>query len=421
MLNVFRRHGEGCPLKGKRRGDGRHGKGYCPLKPPCRIYYEGIDGTGKNHTPQVLTDPETGGKVRDWNRACEIIRGMELPTPPEPTQKRKTPFQTAAESFQALKAKKNRETLRKYVNILKRLRDYCEAELHTSFVDDVSFTDLINFRNTWKEANSTQVNQQTMLKAFFKFCVRADYIIKNPAEDLDSISEDKEKTDPFETAELQRIFAALPNLTDEYGRRGDPIAKQTKAFVYVMRYTGMSIGDTTTLERSHVSGCRIRTYRKKTGEDVFGKVPQFVIEALDEAPHDSRKYFFWSGEGDSHSRTNKWGQRLQRLFVLAEVKVVEVEQRRRSGGKLKSAPEKVKVSEAKPHMFRHTLARDLLLGGMPMEELAGLLGNSVRIIEKYYSKWDTRRQARLEEHLDSFWKEDPITKTLNEPQTGPVQ
>ena len=420
MLNVFRRHGEGCSLKRKRR-DGRHGKGYCPTKPPCRIYVEGIDGTGKYHPPHVLKDPDAGGIVRDWNRACEIVRAMEMRTPPAPVQKPKTALSTAIAGFLALKAKRDAETQRKYANILKRLQGFCETELHTAFVDDVSFNDLVNFRNTWKEANSTQINQQTNVKAFFKYCVRADYILKNPAEQLDAIPENKAKTDPFEAEEMQRIFAALPNLTDEYGRRGEAIAKQTKAFVYVMRYTGMSIGDTTTLERSHVSGCRIRTWRKKTGEDVYGRVPPFVIEALNEAQPDSQKYFFWSGEGDSHTRTNKWGERLQRLFVLADVKVVKVEKKRRSGGKLKTAPELLKVSEAKPHMFRHTLARDLLLGGMPMEELAELLGNSVRIIEKYYSKWDTRRQARLEEHLESFWKEDQLTKTLNEAQIGPVQ
>jgi len=262
MLNVFRRHGEGCPLKRKRQGD-RHGKGFCPLKPPCRIYFEGIDGIGTHHRPHVLTDPETGGTVRDWNRACEIIRDMELPKPPATAQKPKTPITVAAETFLALKGEKNKETRRKYVNILKRLRDYCEAELRTSFVDDVAFTDLINFRNTWKEANSTQINQQTILKAFFKFCVGADYILKNPAQGLDPIPEDKEKTDPFESDEMQKIFAALPNITD-----------------------GMSIGDTTTLEKSHVSGCRIRTYRKKTGEDVqlsdvARKSPTWIVPGLD--------------------------------------------------------------------------------------------------------------------------------------------
>ena len=82
---------------------------------------------------------------------------MEMPTPPEPTQKPKTALQTAINGFLALKAKRDKETIRKYTNILERLRRYCEAELHTQFVDDVGFTDLINFRNTWNEANSTQI------------------------------------------------------------------------------------------------------------------------------------------------------------------------------------------------------------------------------------------------------------------------
>ena len=151
MLNVFRRHGEGCPLKGKRRDERGMVKASPPLKPPCRIYFEGIDGIGTYHRPHVLTDPETGRTVRDWNRACEIIRGMELPKPPATLQEPKTPITVAAEMFLALKAKKNKETRRKYVNILKRLRDYCESDLRTSFVDDVAFTDLINFRNTWKK------------------------------------------------------------------------------------------------------------------------------------------------------------------------------------------------------------------------------------------------------------------------------
>lgn len=405
MLNIFRRHTAGCSRAGTRSQD-------CPSKPKCPIHFEGVDGTGTRQKRQALIDPASGSGVRDWNRAVEIIREMELPTPVEPSQKPKTAITTAAEAFLQLKAKRNRETLRKYENLFKRLEAFAVGTLHKPNVDDLTYPDMVAFRATWAGANSVQKNEQTMLKAFSAFCVDADFVSKDFAKRLDAIPEDREKTDPFTPEEMERIFAALPLLTDEYGRRAEPIAKQTKAFVYVMRYSGMSIGDTTTLEKQHVHGCRIRTYRKKTGEDVYGIVPQFVIDALNEAPHDSDRYFFWSGQGAQHSRTNKWGDRLQRLFVLADVRVKEVEKKRRAGGKLKDTPEVVKVSEAKPHMFRHTLARDLLLGGMPMEELAEVLGNSVRIIEKYYSKWDTRRQARLEQHLTKFWGDDPLTKSL---------
>lgn len=405
MLNIFRRHRAGCSKTGTRSEN-------CPSKPKCPIHFEGIDGSGKRQKPQALKDPSSGSGVREWNRAVEILRDLELPTPIAPTLKPQTAISAAAKCFLESKAKKNTETQRKYRNLLKRLQAFAEGTLHKSAVDELILTDMNSFRNTWSGANSVQRNEQTMLKAFFTFCVDADYIAKSPVKKLDSLPEDREKTDPFQPDEMKRIFDALPMLTDEYGRRGEPIAKQTKAFVYVMRYTGMSIGDTTTLEKQHVDGCRIRTYRKKTGEDVYGIVPQFVIDALNEAPHDSERYFFWSGDGTAKTRTSKWGVRLQRLFVLADVKAREVEKKRRSGGKLKDVAETVKISDAKPHMFRHTLARDLLLNGTPMEELAEVLGNSMRIIEKYYSKWDTRRQARLEQHLSAFWNEDTLTKAL---------
>jgi integrase len=405
VLNIYRRHRKECSKFGSRSE-------HCPSKPKCAIHVEGIDGQGRNLKPRALKDPASGSGVRDWNRAVEIVRDMELPTPVEPVQKPKTALTVAIEAFLTLKAKKQPETQRKYRNLLKRLQEFAETTLRKSTVDELTYPDMVAFRHTWQNANSTQINAQTMLKAFFAFCVDADYITKNPAKKLDAIGEDREKTEPFEPDEIRRIIETLPLLTDEYGRRGGSIARQTTAFVYVMRYTGMSIGDTTTLEKQHVTGCRIRTYRKKTGEDVYAFVPQFVIDSLHAAPHDSGRYFFWSGEGSAHSRTNKWGVRLQRLFVLADVKVREVEKKRRSGGKLKDIEETVKVSEAKPHMFRHTLARDLLERGVPMEELAEVLGNTARIVEKYYSKWDSRRQARLEQHLTQFWADDAVTKTL---------
>jgi integrase len=152
-------------------------------------------------------------------------------------------------------------------------------------------------------------------------------------------------------------------------------------------------------------------------------VPQFVIEALNSAPHDSDRYYFWTGNGLIHTRTSKWHSRIQKLFVLAGVRVVEDDKQRRVAGKKVETFTKVKVSLATPHMFRHTLARDLLERGTPMEEVAELLGNDMKTVERYYSKWDTRRQAKLEQRLESFWKDDPMTAQMNKvgiPDSVPV-
>jgi integrase len=350
--------------------------------------------------------------VRDWNRAVEIIRDMELPTPIEPTQKPQATIERAIDSFIAFKARRGPDVRRKARLILGRLKAFMERRKKVA-VAEVTFSDLVEFRAGWSEALTTQRRNQEVMKGFFRFCVKSDFIIKTPAADLDPIPEERPKTEPFTREEMDRIFSAVAVLPDEYGRRGQPIADQVRAFILVMRYTGMSIGDTSKLEKADVdkSG-RIRTYRKKTGEDVFAKVPPFVIEALDKAPHDSERFYFWTGQGELHTRTSKWGSRLQRLFAAADVRTVESEKKRRSGGKLKAESEAVKVSKATPHMFRHTLVRDLLEGETPMEEIAELLGNSMEVVEKYYSKWDTRRQARLIKRLEDFWQNDPLTKNL---------
>jgi site-specific recombinase XerD len=404
MLNLFRRHVSRCSRAGTRSGE-------CPSKPKCPIHYEGVDGTGIRRNAQALVDPATNSGVRDWSRAVEIIRELELPKPPEPVQKPQISMEQAIGSFLGFKSKRSADVQRKAKAILGRLKMFMESRKKLA-VSEISFTDLVDFRAAWTDAGTTQRRNQEVLRAFFKFCVKSDFTAKNPAADLDSIPEDRPKTEPFTHQEMQRIFAAVETLQDEYGRQGQPIAAQTKAFILVMRYTGMAIGDTAKLEKADVQGCRIRTYRKKTGENVFAKVPPFVVAALESAPHDSERYFFWTGQGKLHTRASKWGDRLRRLFVAADVRTIVMDKWKRSGGKLKTQAETVKVSKATPHMFRHTLVRDLLEHGTPMEEIAELLGNSVKVIEKYYSKWDTRRQARLEQRLESFWQTDALTGVL---------
>lgn len=59
----------------------------------------------------------------------------------------------------------------------------------------------------------------------------------------------------------------------------------------------------TLLETTAVSGCRIS--RKKTSETVHASVPQFVIDELWDAPHDSEKFFFGQDLGSfTRGQTN---------------------------------------------------------------------------------------------------------------------
>ena len=56
------------------------------------------------------------------------------------------------------------------------------------------------------------------------------------------------------------------------------------------------------------------------------------------------------------------------------------------------------------HMFRHTFATDLLTRGVPIEDVAILLGHATPLITaKYYAHFVKARRERLEERVRELW------------------
>jgi integrase len=55
-------------------------------------------------------------------------------------------------------------------------------------------------------------------------------------------------------------------------------------------------------------------------------------------------------------------------------------------------------------MFRDTFAVEMLLAGVPIDQVSILLGHaSVRVTEKHYSPWGRARQDQLEKSVQSAW------------------
>jgi len=48
---------------------------------------------------------------------------------------------------------------------------------------------------------------------------------------------------------------------------------------------------------------------------------------------------------------------------------------------------------------RDTFAVSLLVKGVSLEHVATLLGNSVKIVQKHYAPWETKRQEALDEAI----------------------
>lgn len=58
------------------------------------------------------------------------------------------------------------------------------------------------------------------------------------------------------------------------------------------------------------------------------------------------------------------------------------------------------------HNFRHSFATDLLTRGIPLEDVAALLGHSVRIVEKHYAHLVKARRDAIEQRVRTLWDKE---------------
>jgi integrase/recombinase XerD len=178
-----------------------------------------------------------------------------------------------------------------------------------------------------------------------------------------------------------------------------------------MRWSGLRIRDAITLERHRLHGDSLLLYQAKTGTPVYVPLPPFVIAALQNIPPGPKpnpRYFFWSGNGDPKSAVADWQRSYRRLFELANIT--------RADGSLK---------RCHPHMFRDTFAVEMLLAGVPIDQVSLLLGHaSVKVTEKSYSPFVKARQVQLQDSVRNAWSigeeptpEPPKVASLPSPQS----
>jgi integrase len=260
------------------------------------------------------------------------------------------------------------------------------------FLDQLDLDALLKFRSTWKDGALAKQKKQSRVIGFFWACVRRDYIIKNPSMGLGRIKVVQVPTDYFPRDEYERIIDA----TYVYGDpRGGYIPiedtrTRLRALALLMRWSGLRIRDAITLERHRLHGDSLLLYQAKTGTPVYVPLPPFVIEALNGVPPGPKpnpRYFFWSGNGDPKSAVADWQRSYRRLFELANITRAD------------SSPKR-----CHPHMFRDTFAVEMLLAGVPIDQVSLLLGHaSVKITEKSYAPFVKARQIQLQESVRNAW------------------
>lgn len=279
VLRLLRRHLKACPYSSSR---------YRRCNCPIHVY--GTLRGEKIRRALDLTSWEAASElISAWTASGEIgVVKPEVPTLAE-----------AVKKFLDYARSRNRgwETIRKYENLLeRRFLPWCESK-GCRQLKQVDVDALRTFQTTWKDSPLYATKNVERLRAFFRLCDEAGWTKTNPARALDVPTSKPNPTLPFSAVEMKKILAA----SDEYRGNKDRI----KAFILVMRYSGLRIGDAITVRRDQLQDGKLFLYTQKTGQPVYVPLPKVVIDALAKIKSGAAEHF--SGQEKTSDRPSRTG------------------------------------------------------------------------------------------------------------------
>lgn len=325
-------------------------------------------------------------RIRDWSKANDKMVKWEAEG--KRTDDARKPIGDAWDVFLADLESRNLRisTIRKYKFLRKQLEAF-SIDKGLRFLDELDLETLTQFRNGWTDGPRTSSKRLQRLRSFLRFAEKRKWIDSNPAVDLKPPKIPLSQTMPFSVDEMTRILKACMQYAEELPKYQRSHRLRIRAFVLLLRYSGMRIGDAVSLGVDRLDGSRLFLYTAKSGTPVKVVLPDPVVKAISETPKTS-KHFFWTGNSKVDSAAGHWSALLQQIF-------------KRAG-----------ITDGHAHRFRDTFAVELLLAGIPIERVSMLLGHqSVRITEQHYAPWVHARQAQLEADLRAAWKEDALLQT----------
>jgi integrase len=403
-VKLYRRHRKECEgghIEDSRSGEfeeGRRGWKKCA----CLIHVSGTLGGKFNRKQTGKSDwGEAKALVTSWETADAWDGKVEAPPPP-PIPASVPGRITIADAMKVFLS--NREgakiahaTLRKYKTFTKQLTAFADSRGYV-MLDQFTSSDIDIFYGGWNIGARAKGKRLGTLRAFFRFCMNRKWLRETP------VSTDVKppiganrvaNKAPYTDEELQRIIDACDSLGEvawSNGREnGVYTGEDVKDFIWVMVYTGLRISDVGLFNMSRLRGNEVFLRAKKNGGDVFAYIPDWLRDRLSARAKRSGVRPFVVGHSDRlETVTDMWRRKIGKVFELA--------------GAFEQPPT--------PHRFRHTFARILLQRGVPVTDVADLLGDDEKTVREHYSRWVPERQARLTKILKDAFDDKPKPKLV---------
>jgi integrase len=423
-LNVYRRHGSHCP-----GGRALHEMTYETdelrrnwKKCSCPIYASGtLKGQFKRKNTERTAWAEAKTIVSQWESAGswngDAVPIVATPIVPGPADSAPSlsetgpPRVTIGEAVKAYLAVRSGSgivsaTLRKHKTFVKQLEAFAAARGYV-MLEQLTSADIDVFFAGWKLGARTKAKRLGTLRGFFRYCAKRKWVAVDPTDpkSVGPVSSDLKppiganragNKIPFTDEELQRIVHACDQLEPiswTNGKTGGVwTGSDVKDFIWVLVYTGLRISDVGLFNISRMKGNEVFLRAKKNGGDVFTWIPDWLRDRLQELAEQRGPRPFVAGRSDRlETVTDLWRRKINRVFELA--------------GKFEEAPT--------PHRFRHTFARILLEKGVPVADVADLLGDDEDTVREHYARWVPERQARLTSILREAFVDKPKPRLVS--------
>jgi integrase len=287
-------------------------------------------------------------------------------------------------------------TLRKYRLFTRKLQAFADSRGYV-MLDQFTRADIDVFYSASTLGVRSKGKLLETLRTFFRFCVNRELVEKSPVSpDLKApIGANRMANKaPFTDTQLDDIIKACDRISAFYGNgrwgnhhgSGVWTGEDLKDFVWFMTHTGLRISDVVLFDMDRLHGNEVFLRAKKNGGEVFAYIPDWLRDRLTErAKRLGRQPFMIGDTKRLDTVTDTWRQRLAKVFELADIG----------------------TEKATPHRFRHTFARILLQRGVPVADVADLLGDDERTVREHYARWVPERQARLTKILKDAFHSQP--------------
>lgn len=234
---------------------------------------------------------------------------------------------------------RSEKTIKRYRYILGRMREAVHTQ--TRRITVYHLRQYLAKEKARGVSDRTLEGTREVFSAYFNWLRREGLIDQNPSANLGAIKYRKTQKDIFSQADIERMKFACDNIRD-------------RAIITFLQTTGCRIGEMVRLNREDVNlatlECRVLGKGNKERTVYLDQVAAMTLEAYLKQRADTFPALF-IGKGTERLEANAVRKVLTKLGEAAHVEHVH------------------------PHKFRRTAATNLIRHGMPIQEVAAILGH----------------------------------------------